>query len=230
MTQQPDDYTPRQRSNVPPNTAYDPTQPYAPQQPGGFTEGFVRGMQGPQGWYQPYQAPQPPKKSHKVRNVLLGIVGGFIALIVIAAVASGGKTPTTSTTASSPSTAPNRATQAAAPAVTTNNATPEQQTYPQTVTYACTGSAPDGIDITYGPEGSSLDASHLPFSKSAPLDDTAQYYSITAQLSGSGHVTCATTVQTSDGTKTVKTASASGGYNIAMAEVCESFTGGYDAC
>jgi hypothetical protein len=52
---------------------------------------------GPGGLYQQYPPPgwqqypaQPPKKRHTVRNVILGVVGGFVLIIVIAAVASAG--------------------------------------------------------------------------------------------------------------------------------------------
>jgi hypothetical protein len=102
------------------------------------------------------------------------------------------------------------------------------------VTYACTGHAPDGVDITYGPNGSNLGASSLPFSKTTGYDASAQYYVTTAQLSGSGQVTCTTTVQTDNGDGTAhvvqNSGTASGGYNIASAQVCSSFTGGWEKC
>lgn len=105
-----------------------------------------------------------------------------------------------------------------------------QASVPEKVTYHCTGHAPDGIDITYGPEGSNFSASHLPFTKSVTLDDSAQYYAIQGQLSGAGSVTCTLTVQTSDGTVVTQSGSASGGYNIASAEICSTFDGGWDKC
>lgn len=101
---------------------------------------------------------------------------------------------------------------------------------PEKVTYHCTGHAPDGVDITYGPEGSSFSASHLSFTKTATLNDSAQYYAIQAQLSGAGSVTCTLTVQTSDGTVVTQSGSASGGYNIASAEICSSFDGSWEKC
>jgi hypothetical protein len=105
---------------------------------------------------------------------------------------------------------------------------------PAQVTYSCKGSAPDGVDITYGPEGSDHSASRLPFTHTDPLDPTAQYYVTTAQLQGGGSVSCTTVVQTDNGDGTAhqvtKHASADGGYNIASAEVCSTFDGGWDAC
>jgi hypothetical protein len=54
---------------------------------------------------QPYigQPSQPPKKSHKGRNIAFGIGGGIVALFVIAGIAGGGKS-TGSTAASSSTT------------------------------------------------------------------------------------------------------------------------------
>lgn len=104
----------------------------------------------------------------------------------------------------------------------------------QSVSLSCTGKAPDGIDITYGPEGSNLGASSLPLDKTVPLDTHAQYYVVTAQLKGSGTVTCTTTVHYNDASgnaqTATKTGSATGGYNIASAQVCASFDGSWAAC
>jgi hypothetical protein len=98
-----------------------------------------------------------------------------------------------------------------------------------TVAYACTGSAPNGITITSGPEGTSDSALALPFHQSAPLAAAAEYATVTAQLQGAGHVTCTTTV-TWAGQSVTRTASADGGYNLANAEVCSDFSGGWQDC
>jgi hypothetical protein len=104
----------------------------------------------------------------------------------------------------------------------------------QTTAYTCTGTAPDGIDITYGPDGTNLSASALPFTQSTPLDPNAQYYVVDAQLHGSGQVTCQTVVTYTDASGTAhsvtKSATASGGYNIASAQVCSRFDGAWEAC
>lgn len=176
--------------------------PYAPYQPG----------------YTAYQPPPAPRKKHTARNVLLSIVGGFGALIVVSAVVSAGKPSASSPAAATTVTATHPAAASSAQAVAAQ------------VTYACTGSAPDGIDITYGPEGSSYGATSLPFSKTMSLDASAGYFDITAQLSGSGSVSCTATVQASDGTRTVASAAAQGGYNLANAEVCSDFSGGWQKC
>lgn len=53
---------------------------------------------------QPYQPPQPPKTSHRKRNITLGIVGGIIVIGVIGA-ATGGNKSSDNTAATSPTTA-----------------------------------------------------------------------------------------------------------------------------
>jgi hypothetical protein len=115
----------------------------------------------------------------------------------------------------------------AAPSTSSAPAAPEQ------VTYACTGSAPDGVDITYGPSGSSHSTSKLPFNHTEGLTSGAQYYVTEAQLQGSGSVSCTTTVQTDnlDGSANdvANSGSADGGYNIASAQVCQSLDG-WDKC
>lgn len=195
---------------------------------------------GGQQYGQPYQPPQPPqppkKKTTGLRFVQFGCLGVVaLVLIIVIAVAVGGSkasnsasSSTSTTTAAAPaatSTGDGNTSAAIAPAATTAQATVAAQ-----VTYTCTGSAPDGVDVTYGPSGSNYSASHLPFTKTMALDASAQYYVTEAQLSGSGQVTCTTTIQTNDGTQTVNTATAQGGYNIATAEICSSFDGAWDKC
>lgn len=102
---------------------------------------------------------------------------------------------------------------------------------PEQVTYRCTGHG--SVDITYGANGSSHSASRLPFNRVEPLTDGALYYVTTAQLQGSGSVSCTTTVQTDnlDGSAddVSNSGSADGGYNIASAEVCGG-VGGWEKC
>jgi hypothetical protein len=184
----------------------------------------------------PYQPPQAPKK-HTARKIILGLVCGTFAIIVVSAVASGGNTPsTTSAPPTATATIPTPSAPASATYTAPTPAAPAPAAPPATtpaavaqVTFACTGNAPDGIDITYGPEGTDDSADSLPFTKTMPLDPDAQYYNVTAQLSGSGHVSC-TTVVDWDGQPVTQSGSASGGYNIASAEMCSDFTGGWEKC
>ncbi|MFF3359537.1 MmpS family transport accessory protein [Streptomyces sp. NPDC002917] len=82
------------------------------------------------------------------------------------------------------------------------------------VVFKVWGSAPSGVDITYGSDSDNLQGRGLPMTKTLTLKDDALYYSVTAQLQGGGDVRCSVTV---DG-KT-KTGHASGGYNICNAQL-----------
>jgi hypothetical protein len=191
--------------------------------------------QAPYGGQQPYQPvpPQPPKK--KGGKILgfgcLGVVAIVIILIVVTVVSgsksgnTAGGTPAATTAAvkqAAPATSAAAAT-SAAPATTA-------AAVPQQVVFSCTGSAPDGVDITYGAEGTNDSASSLPFTKTVPLDSNAQYYNVTAQLSGAGQVSCKTVVDWDGGSPVTQSGSANGGYNIASAEVCSDFSGGWQTC
>lgn len=190
------------------------------------------------GGYTPPFGAQPPQQPNKKANKALGCgCLGLVAVIAIAAIAvaskdGSGSSGTSASTTSATTTAAVPVDTATAIQVDTSEAAPitTQPTVAEHVTYACTGSAPDGVDITYGPAGSQYEASSLPFSKTVVLDDSAEYYDTQGQLQGSGSVTCTTTVQTSDGTRVVNSGTAQGGYNIADAEICSTFDGGWDKC
>ena len=156
------------------------------------------------GQYQRPPPPQPPqKRKHKGLRITLGIIGGLIVIIIIASVASSPKTttPPASTPAASGSAV---ATSSAPPA------SPSPKPAAQTVTYIVTGSA---ADVTYGPAGTDLSGT-VPMTVTKPLG-SPQFYSISAQLQGSGDVKCVIEV---DG-KAISSAEGSGGYNIAQCEV-----------
>jgi hypothetical protein len=82
----------------------------------------------------------------------------------------------------------------------------------QTVTYIVSGSY---AQVTYGPAGSSYSGS-VPMDVTQPLGNPL-YYSIDAQLQGGGSVSCAIQVNG----KTISSATATGGYNIAMCEIVQ---------
>ncbi|MFJ5270799.1 MmpS family transport accessory protein [Streptomyces sp. NPDC088358] len=82
------------------------------------------------------------------------------------------------------------------------------------VVFKVWGSAPAGVDITYGSDSDSIQGHGLPMTKTLTLKDDAMYYNVTAQLQGGGDVRCSVTV---DG-KT-KTGHAAGGYNICNAQL-----------
>lgn len=92
-----------------------------------------------------------------------------------------------------------------------------------TVTFTVTGTAPDGVDITYGSDSSNLNGDGLPFTKTMKITDDALYYDVTAQLNGGGHIHCSITI----GGKT-KSGEAKGDYNICSAQLNSGPFGGWD--
>jgi len=193
----------------------DPQQPWRQDQP--YYQGQQQQYQQypppgypPQGqpWGQPPgRPPRPPRRTG--RKILIGIASAFALIIVIgiiSAAAGGGKAV--------PKTAQTPAAQAAtaAPAATRSSAPARPAAGPK-VTYVVTGTP--GADVTYGPAGSSL-SGHSPMRVTRKLGH-ALYYSIQAQLQGSGEVT----VKILIGGKVISRAVASGGYNIAMAEISQ---------
>ena len=90
------------------------------------------------------------------------------------------------------------------------------------VSFSVTGSAPNGVDITYGSDSSNYQGSSPPFDATLTIDDNALYYVVTAQLSGGGDVTCE--VRIGD---VVRTGHAVGSYNICSAQLNKSYDGGW---
>jgi hypothetical protein len=178
-----------------------PTQPGQPYgQPG-----------QPYGPYPPQQPPYgPPPKSwprrHKFMTGCLSLVGLIVVIIVIAAVAS------SSSSSSSPPPVPSTQPAAASPSAASSHEAAPKPTHAAepTVTYIVTGSP---ANVTYGPAGSSL-SGHSPMKVTEKLGSPV-YYSLTVQLQGGGTVTAEILV---DG-KVISKATATGGYNIANAEI-----------
>ena len=83
------------------------------------------------------------------------------------------------------------------------------------VQFSVTGSAPAGVDITYGNDSSNYQGpKHPPMNKTLRVQDNALYYDVTAQLQGGGSVTCS--VKIGDA---VKVGHAKGSYNICSAQL-----------
>lgn len=102
----------------------------------------------------------------------------------------------------------------------------------QYVAFVCSGNAP-GVTISYGSDSSEYSAPRSPFSRTLPLNRSAEYYDVSAQLGGSGSITCSVTAHWNQGGRSHaarKVGSASGGYNIADPEICSNFTGGWQGC
>lgn len=97
---------------------------------------------------------------------------------------------------------------------------------PTKVTFVVSGSAPDGIDITYGPSGSNFAGPSVLSGKavmSVKFDPEASYYSLNAQLQGAGSIKCKIVVTgPGDAPLTVSHGAAAGGYNICDAQAAPS--------
>jgi hypothetical protein len=191
----PDAHVRRLDQGMPPQDYGQRTWP-APQQPG---------------WQQqPPQYPppgpghrQPSRKRGGKGKVIAGIIGGLVVVvIIIAAAASGGGKGSPAASSSSGTAAVSAPAPASSPAA--------KAAAVSTLTYVVTGSP---ADVTYGPAGSSL-SGHSGMTKTAKLGN-AVYYSVDAQLSGSGSVTCEIKVNG----KVVSKSTATGGYNIASCEI-----------
>lgn len=162
-------------------------------------------------------------------TIITAIVGATAA-ITVALLQQNNSVPTPATPApDSHAAEPNPSATPSTPP-TTHAVTTTTPAAPDGVTYRCTGSAPAGIEITYGPSGSGLQATRLPFAAhDRSVSETAQHYSITAQLHGGGHVTCTVTVSAA-GHTTTSSGTARGGYNEATPEICADYERHWSAC
>lgn len=91
------------------------------------------------------------------------------------------------------------------------------------VVFKVWGSAPSGVDVTYGSDSDSRQGSGMPMEKTLKLDSEALYYHVSAQLTGGGDINCSVTVNGQ-----TKKGHASGGYNICTAQLNGGITGGWD--
>ena len=97
---------------------------------------------------------------------------------------------------------------------------PSAAATPGTLTFTVTGSAPDGVSITYGTNTSNFKGGPLPFTAKLPLDSSGKvlYYDLTAQLQGAGAISCSISI----GGKVISSGQASGGYNLCTSEIYDS--------
>jgi hypothetical protein len=91
---------------------------------------------------------------------------------------------------------------------------PEEGSSAETAKFSVTGRAPNGVDITYGRDGTNLQGSPPPFQATMKVEEDALYYVVNAQLQGGGNIRCK--VQIGDA---VKSGRARGGYNICSAQL-----------
>ncbi|MEU6369844.1 hypothetical protein ABZ876_29945 [Streptomyces sp. NPDC046931] len=87
------------------------------------------------------------------------------------------------------------------------------------------GTAPGGVDITYGSDSDTRQGhfKNGTFEATLPVAKNALYFNVMGQLNGGGDINCSITI---DG-KTKK-GHASGGYNICDAQLNAGLLGGWD--
>jgi len=183
--------------------------------------------------YAPYAAKVPTKgqvKQGKKKTRRKWPVAVLAAVLLIVAYLVGVKISSSGHTAASAA-APAPATHTV-PAAAVNNVASAGSA--QMVTYSCTGHVSSGVLITYGPNGTDSIVSTLPFTRTADLDTKAQFYVTEVHLQATGNVSCqiAINYRTASGAiaSVTNTAGASGGYEIASAQVCSDFHGGWKEC
>jgi hypothetical protein len=217
-----------------------------PQEPNRWSQPQPPGPPMPPGpGNAPWGAPPPPQKKSGVGKAFgigcLGVLALFVVIGIISAIAGGGhdtKTTATKPAASSSPThesAPKKADDSAKPAPSPAKtkadkpAAKPKKTDDTKVVFKVWGTAPAGalgpLDIMYGSDSDNRkgDFHNGKFEATLPLKSDAMYYSLDAQLQGSGDIHCSVTI----GDQT-KTGHASGGYNICSAQLNSGLFGGWD--
>ncbi|MEU2358236.1 hypothetical protein ABZ599_35570 [Streptomyces misionensis] len=185
---------------------------------------------------QPWGPPPPPPKKRGAGKIIgfgcLGIVGLFVVIGIIAALAGGGSNSDKSSSSAdgSSNTGTKKDDKPAGSGKTddTKNSG-DSKSDKKTVVFKVWGTAPAGalgpLDITYGSDSDNRKGKFAngEFTATLPLSKDAMYYSVTAQLQGSGDIHCSVTI----GDKTKK-GHASGGYNICQTQLNAGLLGGWD--
>jgi hypothetical protein len=178
------------------------------------------------------QPPRPPKKNTAGKIAAIGC-GSVVALIVfggfVAAITSSDDDGPKNASSAAPAATKDTPLPKHTATKPTKKHTPAPVKKPDVVTFKVWGNAPAGalgsLDISYGSDSDSRKGSFKngTFTATLPLDKDALYYTLNAQLQGSGDINCSVTV---DG-KTKK-GHASGGYNICDAQLSPGLLGGWD--
>ncbi|MFF9409199.1 hypothetical protein ACF1B0_27315 [Streptomyces anandii] len=187
-----------------------------------------------QGWN--VQPPQPPKKKGKGKIAGLGCLGVVVLIGIIAGVSGGGsdksddsKSDTSASKQDKPTADKGGNKGSGEDAKKDTKKDTKKDSDKKTVVFKVWGTAPAGalgpLDITYGSDSDNRKGKFAngKFEVTLPLNKDAMYYSVTAQLQGSGDINCSVTI----GDKTKK-GHASGGYNICQTQLNSGLLGGWD--
>jgi hypothetical protein len=172
------------------------------------------------------EQPRPVRRRFIV--LLAGVLGFLLVAGILGSVLSKSHAQATTTTTSEQTT-----TSTTAPQESTTTTIPRVVTPPvNDVTFECLGNAP-GANVSYGSDTSTSEAPGVPFAKTIPLDNSAEYYVVNGQLGGSGSIHCTVTVrwnQYGDNLSVSAAGSATGGYLIAHPQVCAGLDTGWQTC
>lgn len=182
---------------------------------------------------QPGPYGPPPKKKSGFGKILglgcAGVVGIFVVVGIVGAMASGGDgddgKDSSDTAAAKPA-----ATAAAKDDKGDTGDKGDKAKDDNTATFKVWGTAPSGalggLDIMYGSDSDTRkgEFKNGKFEATMPVNKDALYFSLTAQLQGSGDIHCSVTI----GDKT-KSGHASGGYNICDAQLNAGLLGGWES-
>jgi hypothetical protein len=200
----------------------------------------------PQGGPVSHQYPQqqpgpyapPPKKKSGFGKVLglgcAGVVGIFVVVGIVGAMASGGDgdggKDSGDTAATKPAATAAKDDKGGKAAADPKKEDKDKAKDDNTATFKVWGTAPSGalggLDIMYGSDSDTRkgEFKNGKFEATMPVNKDALYFSLTAQLQGSGDIHCSVTI----GDKT-KNGHASGGYNICDAQLNAGLFGGWDS-
>ncbi|MFJ8155155.1 hypothetical protein [Streptomyces sp. NPDC094468] len=193
------------------------------------------GWVGPQQPYgrPPFQ-PEPPRRGPGAGKIVglgcLGLVGVAVVIGIAAAVVGGGSDDSHGGASTSTSTSTTRTDDMSAGGAKDDGAKDdgEKSGAPKTVVFKVWGTAPagalGGLDISYGSDSDTRKGTfeNGRFEAELPFVKGAMYYTLHAQLQGSGDINCSVTVAGK-----TKSAHASGGYNICDTQLSSDFTGGW---
>jgi hypothetical protein len=187
----------------------------------------------------PPPAAPPPGEKPLVKRWWFWTTVGVVAVVIIGGIVWAGEknNPASSGTsithgAAIGRTSTTRSHQPTSTSTTTSSSTTTTfRNIPPTAFFACSGSAPGGVSVTYGTNSSISDGgSSLPWKAYLPVTSNVQFYNVSAQLQGSdGRVTCTAAVYV-DGTEVTQTGTTSAHHNVASAKVCSNSTGGWRRC
>jgi hypothetical protein len=234
---------PPETAPPPPPPPPPPTQDLTSRQSGPWTRrpfqrARARHGPAPESVEPPPLLPPPPGGKPLIKRWWIWTTVVVVAVVVIGGIAwaSQKNTPASSGTSTThgAAIAHTSTTRPHHPTTTTTSLSSTTTTFrkiPPTTFFACSGSAPGGVSVTYGTNSSTSDGgTSLPWEAYLPVTSNVRFFNVSAQLQGSGgSVTCTASVYV-DGTEVTQTGTTSAHDHVASAKVCANSTGGWRRC